>query len=290
MNSFQKYKKNAEIIKYYKEQYVLKQQLARMKSKTSLEIPPAPTSFKIPNEITSLYDDIKYTMCRSCRYNGISDFGEKGEIFIDVEITHDCDERGVFYGTRCLKGTSSNTAVGFGRIWIDQIYNGEDWIVGIKYRWEDSAHGVTTLLEFNTVEHEIDVGHAFYNGICFRWPTKLDFKNAKAKSMMHNGNFDFICTSSRRREVRRRSINALEFLENAKYIDNGNNKNETKDSNDDDDDENEKNLPLYVQRLAYYSKVPSIRYDEGVFVESLFGFTSIGTDVVKSTSLTTVAK
>jgi len=285
MNRFQKYKKNAEFIKYHKEQYSLKQRLEKMKSKITSEIPPAPATFETSSDMLNLYDDIKYTMCRSCRYNGVCDFSEKGEIFVDIEITHDCDEKGIFYGKRRLKGSSGNVAVGFGRLWIDQVYNGKEWVVGIKFHWEDSAYDVTTVFEFNTVEHEIDVCHAFYNGICFRWPTKLNFNDAKTKSIMHTGNFDFICTSSRRREVRRRSVNALEFLENAKYIHNTNDDNETKDLNE-NDEENEKDLPIYVQRLSHYSQIPSVRYDEGTYAESLFSFTSNNTDGVKSTNTT----
>jgi len=231
-------------------------QLQRMKVQKKQQVLP-PCKLETTPKVSKLLDDIKYTMARSCRYTGLCDFGKNGEIGLDIEITHDIDDTGVFYGIRYSQEGGGKIA-GQGRIWIDPMWNGVQWTSGVRYRWEDESDSVTTILEFNSVDHQIDIAHSFYNGKCIRYPSELDPDNPNTKYIAHVGNFDFICTSSRRREIRRPGINAMEFIESAKY-----------DDNDDENDE-QQNLPLYVRRLSYYSTVGNKNH-KGSLHDALFG-------------------
>mmetsp|Transcript_41585 Transcript_41585/g.36776 ORF Transcript_41585/g.36776 Transcript_41585/m.36776 type:complete len:178 (-) Transcript_41585:84-617(-) len=147
-------------------------------------------------------------------------------------------------------------AIGRGRIWLDVAWNGHKYCPCTKFEWIDEGEGVTTKFEFNSVKHEIDVDHSFFQGKCIRYPSDLDPNKRSTKLIMHEGYFDFVCVSARRRNIRRNSL--LQY--------------HTLDINEMDDDELKK-VPKYVRRMsAYTEKIDQLyEQDAPITKETLFG-------------------
>lgn len=109
----------------------------------------------------------------------------------------------------------------------------------------DEGDGVTTKFEFDSVKHEIDVDHSFFQGTAVRYPSDLDPRRRNTQLIMHNGFFDFVCVSARRRNIRRNSL--LQY--------------HTLDINEMTENELEK-VPKYVRRMSAYTEKIDQLYDK----------------------------
>eukprot|EP01083_Nonionella_stella_P195285 719471_1 len=257
------YKGNDEINnlrKLYKQQFKMKQKLERLRKRSLLSF-PAPRK---PKDITELIDDktsyickeLQQCICKNTRYTGLANFGPNGELGIEIEFTSDCDENGYITGKRVIHFKGLKQAVGRGRIWIDLYWNGHKYVPCTKFEWIDEGEGVTTKFTFDSYKHEIDVDHSFFQGNCVRYPSDLDPRKRSTKLIMHEGFFDFVCVSARRRNIRRNSL--LQY--------------HTLDINEMDENELEK-VPKYVRRMsAYTEKIDQLYEADAPFTkETLFG-------------------
>lgn len=238
----------------------MKQKLERLRKRSLLNFPAPPK----PKDIEKYMDDhtryickeLKLCICKNTRYTGLANFGPNGELGIEIEFTSNYDDDGYIKGKRVIHFKGMKQAIGKGRIWKDLSWNGHKYVPCTKFEWIDEGEGVTTKFEFNSAKHEIDVDHSFFQGICMRYPSNLDPKRRNTKLIMHEGFFDFVCVSARRRSIRRNSL--LQY--------------HTLDINEMSQNELEK-VPKYVRRMsAYTEKIDQLYEQDAVQTkETLFG-------------------
>eukprot|EP00484_Ammonia_sp_Unknown_P000461 CAMPEP_0197022486 /NCGR_PEP_ID=MMETSP1384-20130603/3352_1 /TAXON_ID=29189 /ORGANISM="Ammonia sp." /LENGTH=1121 /DNA_ID=CAMNT_0042450541 /DNA_START=89 /DNA_END=3454 /DNA_ORIENTATION=+ len=244
----------------YKKQFKMKQKLERLRKRSLLHFPAPPR----PKDVDKYLDEhtkyitkeLQSCICKNTRYTGIANFGPNGELGIEMEFTSDCDENGYITGKRVAHFRRMKQAIGQGRVWMDVMWNGHKYVPCCKFEWTDEADGIVTKFEFNSVKHELDVDHSFFAGDCVRYPSDLDPKKKSTKLIMHQGFFDFVCVSARRRTIRKNSFVQYHTL----------------DVNEMNDDELEK-VPKYVRRMsAYTEKIDQLYQQEDPMTkEALFG-------------------
>jgi len=249
-----------KLTKLYKEQHKMKKKLERLRKHSLLKLPapPKPQNVEdfIDNHTRYVCKELQVCMCRNTRYIGIANFGPNGEMGIEIEFKSDADEKGYLKGKRVPSYRKGSHSVGVGRIWADIDWNGHKWVPCCKFEWKDESDGITTKLEFNSVKHEIDVDHSFFEGVCVRYPSDLNPKRRTTKLIQHEGFFDFVCVSARRRTIRKNSL--LQY--------------HTLDINEMNDDELQK-VPKYVRRMSAYTEKIDQFYKESepATKEALFG-------------------
>ena len=253
--------KQQTLVSMYREQFRLqkkleilrKRKLAEKKEQTR---PKA--DFLVTDQSKKIQEVLEYCFSETNRYTGIGSFGSNGELGIEFTVTHPCDKNGVLHYIREINFHRNRTVVGEGRIWVDHIWTGEEWVQVVKARFEDDHKGVTTVLEFNSHENDLDYAHSFFQGTCNRYPSELDPNNPNTKLIMHKGVFDFICSSTRRRKIRRHSVNVAEFLDmdnvmgNSSDDDGNESAYTTGKDNDNGDDDDE---PMYIKKISSYGTV-----------------------------------
>merc|ERR1719361_2741756 len=241
--------------KLYMEQHKMKQKLDRLRKRSLLNFPSPPK----PKDISPfLTDNVKYIckelkLCiqKNTRYTGLANFGPNGELGIEIEFSSNCDEDGYMTGNRVYNFKKGKLTKGRGRIWMDVYWNGHKFEGCTKFEYVDEANNVTTKFEFDSIKHEIDVDHSFFQGKCVRYPSNLDPTKRNTKLIMHEGYFDFICVSARRRNIRRNSL--LQY--------------HTLDVDGMDQDELEK-VPKYVRRMSAYTEKIDQLYDSNKLEET----------------------
>ena len=189
--------------------------------------------------------ELRLCICRSTRYTGLANFGPNGELGIEIEFTSDCDADGFIAGKRVIHFKGMKQAEGRGRIWSDVAWNGEQYVGCARFEWVDEGDGITTKFEFDSVKHEIDVDHSFFQGTAVRYPSDCDPRRRNTQLIMHHGFFDFVCVSARRRNIRRNSL--LQY--------------HTLDINEMSENELEK-VPKYVRRMSAYTEKIDQLYDK----------------------------
>jgi len=245
----------------YMKQHKMKQKLDRLRNRSLLHFPSPPKPQNIEpflnEKVKYVCKELKLCIQKNTRYTGLGNFGPNGELAIEIEFTSNCDENGYMTGSRVYNFNRGKVTKGKGRIWNDVYWNGHKFEGCVKFEYMDEANNVTTQFEFDSIQHEIDVDHSFFQGKCVRYPSNLDPSKRNTKLIMHEGYFDFICVSARRRNIRRNSL--LQY--------------HTLDVDAMDDDEL-KQVPKYVRRMSAYTEKIDQLYDSNKLEETrdtLFG-------------------
>eukprot|EP01083_Nonionella_stella_P231890 818521_1 len=255
LRTIEEYRGNQQMLslrKLYKKQHQMRQKLKGINQ--HIPVPQKPKNIEryLTENTRSICNQLKQCICKNTRYTGLANFGANGELGIEIEFTSDCDEKGYIRGYRTISFQQWQRAAGAGRIWMDVAWNGHKYLPCTRFEWTDEGEEVTTKFEFDSVTHEIDVDHSFFQGKCIRYPSDLDPQRKATQLIMHQGFFDFVCVSARRRDIRHNSLLHAGF---------------------DDVDGEDEAVPKYVRRMsAYTEKIDQLYISEDpVTRDTLFG-------------------
>eukprot|EP01083_Nonionella_stella_P066082 173771_1 len=168
----------------------------RAKPRLRRIVPPKPTYIDsyIDERVKQLYND--FTECfgaNKSHYVGMC--GDHG-----IEIKFVSNINGNVKGKRVINFRSMKDIEGEGKVFMDAVWNdcAEEYVGGVCFQYVDIYDGVETKLELNSVAHETDCDHLYFEGNYF--------VNGQCI-----GSFNMTCVSIRRRDISKRRQTLLEY-------------------------------------------------------------------------------
>ena len=136
---------------------------------------------------------------------GLCDFGDKGELPLEVVLTTSIDKESGIFTAKAVDFASASSAErdipAEGLLSCDLVWNNErkKYEETVSFRLSYESHNVSFECEFNLYDFEHDLKSMYFEGICVRYPSSIAKEDDQWDDIAHKGLFQlvslFVCHS-----------------------------------------------------------------------------------------------